>query len=100
MIPAGWTVDILNDRLSPHNINYRTLNPSTCHALVDRMTDEDQRALAVKTVAAVFLCVACVSVMLRCYVRGWVVKAFGWDDGSMVVAMVSQSFDEYTEKTN
>lgn len=64
------------------------------------MTDEDQRALAVKTVAAVFLCVACVSVMLRCYVRGWVVKAFGWDDGSMVVAMVSQSFDEYTEKTN
>lgn len=53
------------------------------------MTDEDQRALAVKTVAAVFLCVACVSVMLRCYVRGWVVKAFGWDDGSMVVAMVS-----------
>lgn len=54
------------------------------------MTDEDSRALAVKSVAAVFLSVACVSVMLRCYVRGWVVKAFGWDDGSMVVATVRQ----------
>lgn len=53
-----------------------------------RMTDEDQRALAVKTVAAVFLSVACVSVILRCYVRGWVVKGFGWDDGSMILAMV------------
>lgn len=55
------------------------------------MTDEDQRALAVKTVAAVFLSVACVSVILRCYVRGWVVKGFGWDDGSMILAMVSSS---------
>ncbi|KAJ5820420.1 hypothetical protein N7474_006011 [Penicillium riverlandense] len=51
------------------------------------MTDEDQRALTVRTVAAVFMSVACVSVLLRCYVRGWVVKAFGWDDGSMVLAM-------------
>lgn len=55
------------------------------------MTDEDQRALAVKTVAAVFMSVACVSVMLRCYVRGWLVKGFGWDDGSMVLAMVFHS---------
>lgn len=54
------------------------------------MTDEDQRALAVKIVAAVFLSVACVSMMLRCYVRGWVKKNFGWDDGSMVLAMVSR----------
>lgn len=53
------------------------------------MADEDERVLAVKTVAAVFMCVACVSVMLRCYVRGWIVKAFGWDDGSMVIATVS-----------
>jgi hypothetical protein len=44
--------------------------------------------MAVKTVAAVFLCIATISVMLRCYVRGFVVKAFGWDDGSMVVASV------------
>lgn len=52
------------------------------------MTDEDQRALAVKTVAAVFMPIACISVMLRCYVRGKVVKGFGWDDGAMVVAAV------------
>ncbi|KAJ5397612.1 hypothetical protein N7509_005725 [Penicillium cosmopolitanum] len=49
--------------------------------------DEHQRVLAVKTVAAVFLPIACIAVMLRCYVRGWVVKGFGWDDGSMVLAM-------------
>ncbi|KAJ5176703.1 uncharacterized protein N7482_002580 [Penicillium canariense] len=52
------------------------------------MTDEDQRALAVKTVAAVFMPIACVAVMLRCYVRGWLVKAFGWDDGAMVAAVL------------
>ncbi|KAJ5238905.1 hypothetical protein N7468_003524 [Penicillium chermesinum] len=50
------------------------------------MTDEEQRALAVKTVAAVFMPIATIAVMLRCYVRGWMVKAFGWDDGAMVVA--------------
>ncbi|KAK5789549.1 hypothetical protein VI817_008672 [Penicillium citrinum] len=49
--------------------------------------DEHQRVLAVRTVAAVFLPIACITVMLRCYVRGWVVKGFGWDDGSMVLAM-------------
>jgi hypothetical protein len=52
------------------------------------MTDEESRALAVKTVAAVLMCIATIAVMLRCYVRGWVVKAFGWDDGSMVLAAV------------
>lgn len=51
--------------------------------------DENQRALAVKTVAAVFMPIATIAVMLRCYVRGWVVKAFGWDDGAMVFAAVS-----------
>ena len=54
--------------------------------------DEHQRVLAVKTVAAVFLPIACITVMLRCYVRGWVVKGFGWDDGSMVLAMVCDDF--------
>jgi hypothetical protein len=58
----------------------------------DRMSaDEDQRALAVKTTAAVFMPIATIAVMLRCYVRGWVVKAFGWDDGAMVFAAVSPS---------
>lgn len=56
------------------------------------MTDEESRALAVKTVAAVFMSIATISVMLRCYVRGWLVKAFGWDDGSMVLAAVIHLF--------
>lgn len=54
------------------------------------MSDEDQRALAVQTVAAVFMPIATIAVMLRCYVRGWIVKGFGWDDGAMVFAAVSQ----------
>ncbi|KAI9375664.1 hypothetical protein BJX61DRAFT_539539 [Aspergillus egyptiacus] len=31
--------------------------------------------------------VATVAVALRCYVRGFLIKAFGWDDGTMLVAM-------------
>ncbi|KKK12993.1 hypothetical protein ARAM_000915 [Aspergillus rambellii] len=38
---------------------------------------KDDRSLEVKTVAAVFMSVASVAVILRCYVRGWVVKALG-----------------------
>ncbi|EYE93364.1 putative integral membrane protein, partial [Aspergillus ruber CBS 135680] len=49
------------------------------------MTD---RNLEVKAVAATFMSVAAVTVILRCYVRLRIVKAFGWDDGAMVIAMV------------
>ncbi|KAJ5205748.1 hypothetical protein N7491_003627 [Penicillium cf. griseofulvum] len=52
------------------------------------MTDEKQRHTAVQTIAAVFLPIAIITVMLRIYVRGWIVKAFGWDDGSMVIALL------------
>ena len=55
-------------------------------------SDEDHQNLAIKVVAALFVSIACVAVMLRCYVRGWVVKAFGWDDGAMVVALVAPPF--------
>ena len=51
------------------------------------MTDEKVRSTAVQAVAAVFLPIATITVMLRIYVRGWI-KAFGWDDGAMVIAMV------------
>ena len=44
--------------------------------------------MAIKVVAGLFMSIATVAVMLRCYVRGWIVKAFGWDDSSMVMAMV------------
>ncbi|KAL2808339.1 hypothetical protein BJX63DRAFT_439486 [Aspergillus granulosus] len=47
----------------------------------------DDRSLAVTTVAAVFMSVATVAVLLRCYVRGFLIKAFGWDDTAMVIAM-------------
>ncbi|PWY95436.1 putative integral membrane protein [Aspergillus sclerotioniger CBS 115572] len=48
---------------------------------------KDDRSPEVKAVAAAFMAVACVTVILRCYVRGWIVRAFGWDDWAMVVAM-------------
>ncbi|KAL3459490.1 hypothetical protein BJX64DRAFT_301233 [Aspergillus heterothallicus] len=48
----------------------------------------NDRSLAVTTVAAVFMSLATVAVLLRCYVRGLLIKAFGWDDATMVVAMV------------
>jgi hypothetical protein len=51
-------------------------------------TSKDDRSLEVKVVAAVFVAIASVTVILRCYVRLFVVKAFGWDDGAMVIAMV------------
>lgn len=50
--------------------------------------EEDRRATAVQTVASVFMPIACITVMLRCYVRGWLIKGFGWDDGVMVTALV------------
>ncbi|RHZ44169.1 putative integral membrane protein [Aspergillus thermomutatus] len=52
------------------------------------MGTKDDRSVEVKAVAAVFMAVASVTVILRCYVRLFVVKAFGWDDGAMVIAML------------
>ncbi|KAI3054688.1 hypothetical protein CBS147353_11403 [Aspergillus niger] len=48
---------------------------------------KDDRSLEVKAVAATFMSVACVAVILRCYVRGWIVRAFSWDDWATVIAM-------------
>ena len=47
---------------------------------------------AVRDVAAAFLTLSSIAVILRCYVRLRIVKAFGWDDGVMIVAMVSFLF--------
>lgn len=55
---------------------------------------DNDRSIAVKTVAAVFMSVACVTVMMRCYVRSFIVKGFGWDDGTMVVAMVCVTLND------
>lgn len=67
---------------------------SACQTSAD-MTDEHQRKTAVQTVAAVFLPIATITVMLRIYVRGWIVKAFGWDDGAMVIALVCSILNSF-----
>jgi hypothetical protein len=46
------------------------------------------RPAAVRGVAAAFLALSTIAVLLRCYVRLRIVKAFGWDDGIMILAMV------------
>lgn len=43
---------------------------------------------AVRGVAAAFLTLSSLAVFLRCYVRLRIVRAFGWDDLIMIVAMV------------
>ncbi|KAL3475557.1 hypothetical protein BJX99DRAFT_259331 [Aspergillus californicus] len=52
------------------------------------MASNGDRHLRILITSAIFPCIACSFVILRCYVRGWVVKAFGWDDGFMVMAML------------
>ncbi|KAH1482168.1 hypothetical protein KXX06_005029, partial [Aspergillus fumigatus] len=46
------------------------------------------RSRGLFTVTLVFLCLSFVAVTLRCFVRLRLVKAFGWDDGLMVLAML------------
>ena len=48
----------------------------------------EDRSLEVRAVAAVFLALATVATALRCYVRLAIVKAFGWDDAIMLLALV------------
>ncbi|KAJ5183940.1 hypothetical protein N7492_001556 [Penicillium capsulatum] len=50
--------------------------------------DDDSRSQAILIVTAVFLAISGISVALRCFVRTHVVRAFGWDDTLMVLAMV------------
>ncbi|KAF7596904.1 hypothetical protein BBP40_011949 [Aspergillus hancockii] len=52
------------------------------------MDHAEDRSVEVRAVAAAFMSVAVVTVILRCYVRGWLVKAFGWDDTAMVIALL------------
>lgn len=40
-------------------------------------------------VSAVFLALSSVTVFARIYVRGWMIRAFGWDDWLMMVTWVS-----------
>jgi hypothetical protein len=47
------------------------------------------RSLSARSVAASFGALAWFAVSLRLYVRLKLVKCFGWDDGLMVLALVS-----------
>ncbi|GFG18966.1 hypothetical protein IFM5058_09558 [Aspergillus udagawae] len=46
------------------------------------------RSRALFAVTLLFLCLSFTAVALRCFVRLRLVKAFGWDDGLMVLAML------------
>ncbi|RDW93694.1 uncharacterized protein DSM5745_01016 [Aspergillus mulundensis] len=48
----------------------------------------NDRSLAIVVVTAVMLGVAVIAVILRCFVRLYMLRAFGWDDGLMVAALV------------
>lgn len=50
----------------------------------------DDRSSVVKAVPATFVTIACLTVLLRSYVRIFIVKAFGVDDGAMVLSMVGR----------
>ncbi|KAJ5233142.1 hypothetical protein N7468_006098 [Penicillium chermesinum] len=50
--------------------------------------DNGGRSQAILIVTAIFLGISLVAVCLRCFVRTRLVRAFGWDDIVMVVAMV------------
>ncbi|CAG8902630.1 unnamed protein product [Penicillium egyptiacum] len=49
--------------------------------------NDDSRSKAILIVTSVFFAISLLSVMLRCFVRTQVVRAWGWDDGTMVIAM-------------
>ncbi|KAJ5875065.1 uncharacterized protein N7473_012412 [Penicillium subrubescens] len=55
-------------------------------AVLDAVQD-DSRSNAILIVTAVFLGISLGSVILRCFVRTRVVRAFGWDDIIMLLAM-------------
>jgi cation-transporting ATPase 13A1 len=48
------------------------------------------RSTAIFVVTIIFLGISFIAVCLRCFVRLWVVRTFGWDDVMMVLAMVSR----------
>jgi hypothetical protein len=45
-------------------------------------------SMAIFASSAVMLGVSVVAVAMRCFVRSYVVRAFGWDDTLMVIALV------------
>ncbi|KAL6232462.1 hypothetical protein BDW75DRAFT_232766 [Aspergillus navahoensis] len=52
------------------------------------MADNDDRSVRLRVVAIAFIPVVCMSLIMRCYMRSKVIKALGWDDGLMVIALL------------
>lgn len=48
------------------------------------------RGLAIFVMSAIFMFITIVTVSLRCFVRSFIVRAFGWDDVLMLVALVNK----------
>lgn len=63
--------------------------------------NDDSRNKAILIVTSVFFAISLSSVIIRCFVRTQVVRAWGWDDGTMVIAMVShRALSEVRTTTN
>ncbi|KAL4963736.1 uncharacterized protein BDV14DRAFT_201463 [Aspergillus stella-maris] len=56
------------------------------------MSDSDDQSGKLQAVVASFLALTNITMILRCYARGFVVKASGWDDGLMIIANLGVLF--------
>lgn len=56
------------------------------------------RSLSMFTLSIVMMCLAVIAVSLRCFVRWYLVRAFGWDDTLMVGALVGLSPSPVTKQ--
>ncbi|KAJ5676574.1 uncharacterized protein N7477_002207 [Penicillium maclennaniae] len=45
------------------------------------------RSLAIFVLATVFMIISFMTVSLRCFVRSYIVRAFGWDDILLLIAL-------------
>lgn len=52
------------------------------------------RGLAIFVISAIFMFITIVTVSLRCFVRSFIVRAFGWDDILMLVALVNKTIPQ------
>lgn len=53
------------------------------------------RSRAIWTVCVVMMCLSILAVLLRVFVRSYIVRAFGWDDTLMVAAAVGLLWSTY-----
>lgn len=59
---------------------------NTLHSTLEKGPERGTTFLAV---VLIFTALAIVFVLLRIYIRIWIRHSFGWDDGMVIVSMVS-----------